>query len=178
MAKPARQSFTAAEKSALLAEIEQLYRAGGRTYVSIARQLGLRDNSYHSWLSQGIRPLAPAPSGAPAPACKARVTHTAEDRQRLVAEVERLHAEGQSIASSCRSLGIRDETFRVWRAQGRPLPALRPVEITALVPLAPTVLTLAPARPARASLSLLAPGGYRVEGLAIEDVAALLRALA
>ena len=195
MAKNAR-IFTAAEKAALLAEVERLYRAGGRTYVSIARELGIGDNSYHNWLAKGIRPLVPAASPTPEPARKTRA-YTADERQRLIAEVERLHADGQSIAAACLSLGIRDKTFRVWRAKSCPPPTMRSVEITALVPVVlaggpsqsdgsrpsepvtfPAILTLASARPAPAKLTLQAPGGYRVEGLAIEDVAALLRALA
>ena len=63
-----------------------------------------------------------------------------------------------------------------------------PDEVTALVPVAPAalaaaqILALAPAVetevPGRAGLCLVAPGGYRIEGLAVETAAALLRALA
>lgn len=61
---------------------------------------------------------------------------------------------------------------------------MRPVEVTALVPVAPAALALALAPPPSeapaqaAGLVLVAPGGYRVEGLAVESAAALLRALA
>jgi hypothetical protein len=62
---------------------------------------------------------------------------------------------------------------------------MRPVEVTALVPVASQALSLVPPRPAveapavapAQGLALVAPGGYRVEGLSVETAAALLRAL-
>ena len=49
---------------------------------------------------------------------------------------------------------------------------MRPVEITALVP----AMTAAPAA-VESHLSLVTPGGYRVEGLSVATAAELLRAL-
>jgi len=51
--------------------------------------------------------------------------------------------------------------------------------VTALVPSVATALALLPPKsaPVGGSLSLLAPGGYRIEGLGIETAARLLRAL-
>ena len=54
MAKPVRKTYSAAEKSALVAEVERLYRVGGRTYPSIARELGLGDSTYHNWVKRGV----------------------------------------------------------------------------------------------------------------------------
>ena len=55
---------------------------------------------------------------------------------------------------------------------------MRPVTVSEDASLA---IAVAPARPAEflpESLSLVAPGGYRIEGLSVEAAAALLRALA
>lgn len=53
MAKPApKKTFTAEEKATLVAEVERLYQVGGRTYVSIARELGIGDTSYHTWIAK------------------------------------------------------------------------------------------------------------------------------
>lgn len=176
MAKPARRTYSLEEKAALVAEVERLYQAGGQTYVSIARQLGISDTSYHTWIAAGIKPAAGRVSAPAAP--KPKVTYSPARRDELVAGIERLHAAGQTLKEACHAVGIGEKTFRVWRARRRPLPAMRPVEVTALVPVAPPALTLVPAKPAPPALTLVAPGGYRIEGLAIEDAAALLRALA
>ena len=172
----AKRSYTLEEKAALVAEVERLYQAGGRTYVSIARQLGISDTSYHTWIAAGVKPAARPVSTATAPTPK--VTYSPARRAELVAKIEGLHAAGQTIKEACRAVGIGEKTFRVWRARRRPLPAMRPVEVTALVPVATPALALTPANPAPAALTLVAPGGYRIEGLAVEDAAALLRALA
>lgn len=179
MAKPARRTYTLEQKTALVAEVERLYRAGGRSYVAIARELGISDTSYHNWIAQGIKPTSAA-AAVPAPATsKPRKIYTAAERDQLVAEVKRLHAAGQTVKEVCRAVGIGEKTFRVWRAQRRALPAMRPVEVTAVVPVASEALSLAPPQPtAPATLNLLAPGGYRVEGLSVESAAQLLRALA
>jgi len=173
MAKPVRKSYSAAQKSALVAEVERLYRAGGRSYTSIARELGIRDSSYHNWLSQGIKP-APPPAALAAP----RV-YSPSDRVELVATVERLRGEGQAVDAACRAAGISIKSYRKWREDAAPPLAMRPVTITSLVPTAATALSFVPSRPAALSppLALVAPGGYRVEGLSIETAAQLLRAL-
>jgi transposase-like protein len=165
MAKPpAKRSYTAVEKAAYVTEVERLYRAGGRTYASIAHQLGIAATSYHTWIAAGIKPNVAATS---AKASKPRASYTPEERGRLVAEVERLHDTGRSLEAACQAVGIGDKTFRVWRAQQpRPLP-MREVSITALVPAMPAI-----------ALAVVAPGGYRVEGLDVETAARLLRALA
>lgn len=164
--RPPKRSYTAAEKAAYVAEVERLYRAGGRTYVSIARQLGISDTSYHTWIAAGIKP-APATTPAPSAAGKPRTLYTPDQRVRLVAEVERRHAAGQTVEAACRAAGIGEKTFRAWRAAQQPILPLREVAVTALVPAVPV-----------ATLAVVAPGGYRVEGLDVELAARLLRALA
>lgn len=169
MAKIVRRTYTDAEKAAYVAEFQRLYRAGDRTYASIGRQLGVPESNYYAWVAQGIK--AAAPAAKPATAGKPRVIYTPEERERLVAEVERLLAAGHIVEAACRAVGIGEKSFRTWRAARRtaPLP-MREVSVTALVP-------ALPAAPA-ATFAVVAPGGYRVEGLGVEDAARLLRALA
>ena len=174
MAKPTRRTYTAAEKSALVAEFERIYKAGGRTYASVARELGIGDSTYHFWVGQGVKP---APQAA-RPVEKSRAASPPDERARLVAEVENLHAAGRSIKAACRVVGIADKTFRNWRARHQPLPAMRPVEITALVPAIPPALPREAADSASAPLTLVTPGGYKLEGLDLAGAAFLLRQLA
>jgi transposase len=164
MAKAARNQFTQAERQALVNEVDRLYRAGGRTYVSIARELGIGDSSYHSWLAAGIKPRRQAPAAA------ARTPYSPQQRADKVAEIARRMAAGETCEAACHACGIQAKTFRTWRQQFA-VP-LREVAITALVP-----AFAAPPLPAP-PLALVAPGGYRVEGLDLESVARLLRALA
>lgn len=164
------RAYTAAEKVALVTEIDFRYRAGEGSLVAIARKLGTSDTNFHNWVRAGIKPapqrLAP------------RRTYSPADRERLMSEIERLRSEGQSIDAACRAVGISVKSFRSWRTDATPAPIMRPVEITALVPVAPSATPIALAVRADPALTLLAPGGYRLEGLGVETAAALLRALA
>ena len=168
MAKRSNKFYSDAEKRALVADVDRLYSAGGRTYVSIARELGINDTSYHNWLRQGIKP-APA----------AQRVFQAGERELLVAEVERLRGLGHSLAAACQTAGISDKSYRKWKTPAAEALPMRVVEVTALVPTVAMALTLVPPKPATATpaLTLLAPGGYRIEGLCVEDAARLLRAL-
>jgi transposase-like protein len=164
--------YTPEERAALVTEIDRRYRAGEGSVKAISEQLGIAGSNYYNWLKVGIRPTRP-----PAPAVAARKYEPAE-RERLVAEIERLRDEGVPGKTACKQVGVSHTSYLEWR-QTRPHP-MRPVEVTALVPVAPTALTLAPPKAvvnAPVSLSLVAPGGYRIEGLAVDTAAALLRAL-
>ncbi len=180
MAKTRRhvpRTYTHEEKIALVTEIERRYRAGGGTLRAIAAAVGTTDTSYHNWVRMGIKPVVPPPPVTPpAP----RRLYGPAERAQLLAEVDRRRGEGQSLEAACRTVGISDKSYRTWREDAAPLPAMRPVEVTALVPVAPVereplVPVLAPAL---ATLVLVAPGGFRIEGLGVESAAALLRALA
>jgi transposase-like protein len=169
------RAYTLEEKIALVTEIERRYRAGGGTLKAAAQAAGTTDTSYNNWLRAGIRPL---PATRPAPPRP----YPPEERKRLLGEVDHLLAGGMGIDAACRQVGISDSSYRKWRDEMGPPPAMRPVEVTALVPVTPTALTLAPPRSAAAfeagsTLVLVAPGGYRIEGLGVETAAALLRAL-
>lgn len=175
--------YTEAEKIALVTKVDHLVRVGGLTLTAAVKAAGTNSASYANWTRAGIRPL-PAAHSAPAPVPPA-------ERARLVSEVQARCVAGMDVRQACREVGISDHRYYKWRRQGAPLPAMRPVEvttrgpeITALVPVAPAPLALASARPSpeapaqNAGLVLVAPGGFRVEGLAVESAAALLRALA
>ena len=168
MAKVVRRSYTDAQKAAYVAEFERLYRGGGRTYASIACQLGVPESNYYAWVGQGIK--AAAPVAKPATEGKPRVIYTPDERERLVAEVERLLAAGQVVKAACRAAGIGEKSFRAWRARRAAPLQMREVAVTTLVP----ALSAKPA----ATFAVVAPGGYRVEGLDVENAARLLRALA
>lgn len=170
------RTYTLEEKIALVTEIEQRYRAGGISLKAAAEAAGTTDTSYSNWRRAGIEPRSVAPS--PPPEARAPRPYEPAERERLMAAVERLRGEGRSIQAACREVGIAVKSYRKWRDDAAPLPAMRPVDVTALVPAASAALELAlPKPPAAAALTLLAPGGYRVEGLDVEGAAQLLRAL-
>lgn len=181
-----RTTYTAEQRIALVTEIARRHRAGGGTLRAIAAELGTTDQNYHNWLKAGIRPAPPPPTTA-----SPRLFDQAE-RGRLVSEIDRRRAEGASVKAACLAVEVSEKSYRRWKEDAAPPPTMRPVEVTSLVPAPPTALTLAPPIVAPASepltvvavaeatpaLTLLAPGGYRIEGLAIETAAQLLRALA
>lgn len=172
--------YTLEEKTAIVTKVEVLLQAGLNKTAAF-EAAGTNSASYANWVRAGIRPTQ-----RPTP-----VLRSPEERARLVAAVQAHITEGLTTAAACREVGIREERFYAWRKQLAPPPPMRPVEIeagaevTALVPIAPAAITFAPGRPADeapaprpAELALVAPGGYRIEGLGIETAAALLRALA
>lgn len=170
------RTYTPEEKSRLVTEIDRRFRAGHGTLRVIAAALGTTDTSYHNWVKAGIKPAPPATAESTTKSCNRVYSPT--ERAQLIGEVERLRAAGHSTVSACRTLGISLESFRRWRLSAAPAPLMRPVEVTALVPVTPTAMALVAPRPAQHMLTLVAPGGYRIEGLSTESAAALLRALA
>lgn len=177
MASPHKKPriYTPEERLALVTEIDRHFRAGEGPLRTIANALGTSDTNYYNWVKAGIRP-APAPEPPPPGPVRAatRRIYSPAERKHLMAEVERLRGRGKSIEAACRVLGISDKSFRSWKATAAAPPIMRPVEVTALVPVAPSAIYVQ----AAATLTLLAPGGYRVEGLDLPTTAALLRALA
>jgi transposase-like protein len=172
--------YTLEEKTAIVTKVEKLLRAGLSKSAAI-EAAGTNCGSYANWVRAGIRPT-PRPTP---------VVRSPEERARLVAAVQAHVTEGLSVVAACREVGIREERFYLWRKQLAPPPPMRPVQIeagadiTALVPVPPAAITFAPSPPEAeppappvAGLALVAPGGYRVEGLDVETAAALLRALA
>lgn len=180
MAKIVRRSYTTEEKIALVTEIERRNKAGEESLSAIARTLGIGESNYHNWKRAGIKPRPAEPE--PPRRVPAPRPYAPAERERLLAEVERLRAGGAGILAACRQLGISEKSYRKWSEDAAPPPAMRPVEVTALVPVAPELppaLTLVPPKPVQEPewLTLMAPGGYRIEGLDVASAAALLRAL-
>lgn len=171
--------YSLEEKIALVTEIDRLYRTGGVSLIAAANAAGTSTTSYRNWVRAGIKPRPPEPEPRPRPGSPP--PYDRADRERLVGEIERLRDVGQSVKAACQAVGISTKSYHKWRCDAAPLPAMVPVEFTALVPFAPPLaLSLAGPMPAIAAdvLTLVAPSGYRIEGLAIESAAALLRMLA
>ena len=82
----------------------------------------------------------------------------------LKADVAQMAAAGCSSSEIARSLGIHVHTVYRWRKEV-PGGGFRRVHVTQPVPVQV------------GTVSLVTPGGYRVEGLSLEQVAMLLRAL-
>ena len=173
MPKVTRRTYTATEKALLVGEIQRLYRRGNMSMRAATDKVGISEATYYAWVRLGVK----------APQLEARspvLRRSGDERRALVAEVEARVAGGATITAACQALGVTDKAFRTWRDELK-VPAMRPVEITALVPVpepAPPAITFAPAPPAPTpALTLHAPGGYRVEGLDAASVAAILRSL-
>ena len=173
MSKTTRRTFTPAEKALLVGEIESRLRTEGGSVRSVAQALGISDSHYHVWVKAGIRP-----PGSRQPEA-ARQRNDAE-RAAVVARIDAKVAAGGSVRPACRAEGVSEKSYRRWKEKLAQPPVMRPVEITALVPVAPAglpAITFAPA-PEPVPLTLHVPGGYRLEGLDVASAAELLRALA
>lgn len=174
MPKLARRNYSPAEKALIVGEIQTRSRAGAGSIRVIAEGLGVRESAYYTWLKAGVCP----PS---APAAPTRQRFNPTERQRILADIEARINGGATAESACQAAGITTRTYRAWRSQLLS-PLMRPVEVTALVPATPTgvaTITFAPQSPVPAAppLTLHAPGGYRVEGLDVASLAAILKAL-
>jgi hypothetical protein len=90
-------------------------------------------------------------------------------RARVVRFAEQRRSEGRSWMAIATELGARFETVRRWCEADRPKAktalAVRPVEI------------LDTARASDGGLAIVTPRGLRIEGLVLEHVVALVRAL-
>ena len=112
------------------------------------------------WLRAQVAQRGPRRRGARvAPAVRAAIATYA--RQAL--------ARGATLGTIAAALDVAPESIRRWTQRGAP-----PHRPSRLLP-----VVLAPAPSAHASgVTVTAPGGYRVDGLTVPEVATLLRALA
>lgn len=163
--RPKSRAYTLQEKIAFVSEIARRYPSEGRPLTAIADELGIHASNYYNWTKAGIRPQSTERPAASPP-------YTPAERERIRLEVDRLRSAGLGIRAACREVGVSEKSYRKWRADAAPPPTMRPVAITALVPVTPVAATIRP------ELALVAPGGYRIEGLSVEMAAELLRALA
>ncbi len=87
-------------------------------------------------------------------------------RSRATAWAQRAIAGGARLTEVARALDIDDETLRKWlRKDSTATTSLVPVEVIVDEPVA------------LAGVRVVSPTGYRVEGLALDEVVALLRVL-
>lgn len=93
-----------------------------------------------------------------------------ELRQRIVVYAERRRREGASWMAIATELGACFETVRRWCGGGRAptVPRLRRVEV-----LAEPVVAMS----ARAPLAVVTPKGLRIEGVGLDEIVTLVRAL-
>jgi len=94
--------------------------------------------------------------------------------QRILTWVERATTSGMTEAACGHALGVKTWRFRQWREGQTPKPPAPVGEATALA-LVP--IDVEPAAPLGIRV-VVAPSGYRVEGLTLSEVASLLRELA
>jgi len=93
--------------------------------------------------------------------------YPAELRLQISGWARREIARGSSPRAAARRLGLHPETLRAWCGDASPSStALVPVEIVGSA-----------AAPTPTAIRIVSPAGYRVEGLALDEVAALLKVL-
>jgi transposase-like protein len=152
--------YTQEEKIAFVTAVARRYPSEGRALKAIADELGISASNYYQWLKAGIRPQIDAPKPVTSPPAP----YDEAERERLKREVNRLRQSGLGILAACKEVGISDKSYRKWSTAEPAKVAMRPVALTVAVS-------------GVSSLTLVSPGGYRVEGLGVESAAALLRAL-
>ena len=96
-------------------------------------------------------------------------------RDDAVAYAQRRIKTGSKVAPIARRLGIPDQTLRIWIDSA-------PTGSTAIRPVALVPRTAPAKRPERVAVRaqpvLVTPQGFRIEGLALDELVKLLRALA
>lgn len=169
------QTFSQQEREEIMTAIQRGLAAGKRVAIT-ARERGITQAIFYRWVREGARERDEAfslvPKREPVPGTvRSRRRFTPQERKQLLDEVRRRLAAGASVATATQELGLSESCWYNWtcaeKSQSVPL---RPVEI--IVPVA------LPSPSAPTSLSLVVPGGYRLEGLSIEAAVALLKALA
>lgn len=86
-------------------------------------------------------------------------------RLRITDWARRAIARGMSIPAAAAALPVHPETLHAWLAHAPTTTALVPVQVIAETP------------QSQAGLRVVSPAGFRVEGLALDEVIALLRVL-
>lgn len=94
--------------------------------------------------------------------------YSGEFRAEVVNVAKMGRAEGLAVARIASDLGLRTQTLARW-LQHAPPATLRPIRVVDSHPSVPAAAT---------GLVLVAPGGFRVEGLDADSVARVLRSLA
>lgn len=90
-----------------------------------------------------------------------RRRYSREERDAIVAQARSMRAEGMTLGAIVSEVGVSQMTLSKWFKEAHPAPAFLPVVI-------------GPTKAACAGLSLVTPAGYRIEGLTIDALMALL----
>lgn len=175
MAEP--RTYTSAEREEIVGRIRAGLSEGKRVAAS-AVELGISEATFYRWVRESARAGAGA---GPAPVRKRRAPpgrgYSPEERSRILEAIRRRIRRGQGVLEAAVAEGISDGTYYNWIRAEKDMfepPTMRPV---ALVPAPSLALTVSAPQASPPPLTIVAPGGYRVEGLTIESAAALLRAL-
>lgn len=176
------QNFTPEERAKIMAAIRQGLEVGRRVGVT-AREFGITEAIYYRWIREGARTAqsggadsaALVAGGSPqrgfcSPESRRRGPLPADVRGRLQVRAVALREEdGLPLDLIAERLGVSQGTVVRWLARRSQEAGFVKVDVVADFP--------EPA-PAPAVAVLLAPGGYRVEGLDVASLAELLRRLA
>jgi transposase-like protein len=95
------------------------------------------------------------------------IRYTRALRRQAVSFTERRRQSGVPVAAIARELGLRPSALRLWLKEPQAKPRLRRVALEG-----------APVSPVTAAPTLVTPHGFRVEGLDVGSLTALLRGLA
>ena len=90
-------------------------------------------------------------------------------RQKIVALARERRESGAGVHRIAQSLGLSPNTLYAWLREGKTTPGLRAVDVVA---------TRRRASTPRSTPTLITPRGFRIEGLGVQDLVTLLRALA
>ena len=98
------------------------------------------------------------------PSRSKRRRYSQQERDAIVAQARRMRAEGMKMAAIVHELGISTLTLSKWFKAANPQPAFLPVHVVA-----PVVGNSSPS-----GVCMVTPAGYRIEGLSMDMLVALL----
>lgn len=90
-----------------------------------------------------------------------RGRYSRQEREAIVEQVRRLRSDGMAMSGVVAEVGVSQMTLAKWLRESNPAPAFLPVVVGS-------------ASSASAALALVTPSGYRIEGLTMDALLALL----
>lgn len=163
--------YSVEDREAILAAVHAGLKLGKSVKVT-SREHGITESTFYRWERERAweSKLALQPPARPRPAQPSRTYCNREDRERLIPQIRQRLDAGATVKEAARAVGVSAKSWYRWMRMAAAEPessptAFRPVELTSEL----AVQT--------SGLSLLTPGGYRVEGLSVETAIQLLRAL-
>lgn len=169
-------TYTQEERDRIITMIRAGLERGKRAAVT-AKELGISERTFYRWLREKARGGArPAEAGAE----RAGRRCSSQEKVRIVSAIQRRVAAGEGVVAAARAEGISDACYYNWRREAKAHEAqAAPMRPVALVPISSAAVAIAPqaTSPQAGELTLLAPGGYQIQGLNVDSAARLLRAL-